>query len=195
MPALPHIGLIGKLRAGKDVVAAYLADKYGYTRFAFGDELKRDFHRRYPEIPREPKPRAGYQFHGQFMREHLGEDVWIDACFANIAERAEVLDYYAEYYGRPPFRAVITDVRQANEYHALKSAGYTLIRVTAPDAIRVDRAIKSGDKFDYSDLMHGTETELDDYSADFTVDNGGTLGRLYAQIDEIMAYLSGDWPG
>ncbi|MDR9852919.1 adenylate kinase [Paenibacillus sp. VCA1] len=182
---LPNIGLIGKLRAGKDEVARYLAEIYDYTRFAFGDALKDDFHRRYPEIPREPKPRAGYKFHGQFMREHLYEDIWIRRCLAEVKR---------QYYGSLDFRAVITDVRQLNEAQALKSAGYTLVRVTAPDTVRIDRAIKSGDKFDYGDLMHGTETALDGFPADFTVDNGGTLDRLYAQIDEIMAYLSGDWP-
>ncbi|WP_235847605.1 nucleoside/nucleotide kinase family protein [Paenibacillus tuaregi] len=178
---LPNIGLIGRLRAGKDVVAAYLADKCGYTRFAFGDPLKDDFHRRYPEIPREPKPRAGYQFHGQFMREHVSEDIWITSCLAEVKR---------QYYGSFDFRAVISDVRQPNEYGRLNAEGYVLIRVECPDAIRIDRAIKSGDSFAYADLMHGTETALDGYATDFTVVNDAGLPELYAQIDEIMRYLS-----
>ncbi|WP_433943634.1 adenylate kinase [Paenibacillus sp. SN-8-1] len=187
---LSNIGLIGKLRAGKDVVAAYLASNYGYTRFAFGDPLKDDFHRRYPEIPREPKPRAGYQFHGQFMREHRGENVWIDACLEAIteAESYHVADYYM-YGPDAAFRAVITDVRQPNEYGRLNAEGYVLIRVQAQDGIRIQRAIESGDTFNYTDLMHGTETALDGYAADFTVTNDGSLDELYAQIDGIIATL------
>lgn len=185
---LPNIGLIGKLRAGKDEVARYLASKYGYTAFAFGDELKRDFHRRYPEIPRDPKPRVGYQMHGQLMREYYGEDVWVDACFENV-------DAHRLSFGDPKnVPAVITDTRQPNEYAALKAAGYVLIRVEAPEALRIQRAVTSGDRFNLRDLTHGTETALDDYSADFTVTNDADLAHLYRQIDEIMAYLGGDWP-
>lgn len=183
--ALPNIGLIGKLRAGKDEVAKYLAENYGYVRFAFGDALKDDFHTRYPEVPREPKPRAGYQFHGQFMRER-DPNLWVRKCFEEIEDTRVHFEYYTE-----PFRAVITDCRQPNEHEALKSAGYTLIRVDAPDTVRIQRAIESGDTFNYADLMHGTETALDDYEADFTVDNSGTLAELYAQIDTIMAALGG----
>lgn len=193
-----NVGLIGKLRAGKDVVAAYLAEKYGYTRFAFGDELKRDFHRRYPEIPRSPKPRAGYQFHGQFMREHYGENVWIDAYIRDVEQHDDAYttarDFGALDEGTKPFRAVCTDVRQPNEYDALAARSYVLIRVDAPDGLRIERAVNSGDTFNYADLAHGTETALDGYAADFTVTNDGTLAELYAQIDEIMRYLGGDWP-
>jgi len=181
---LPNIALLGRLRSGKDTVGDYLASKYGYTQFAFGDELKRDFHRRYPEIPRDPKPRAGYQFHGQFMREHYGDNVWIDACFENIdAHRLSFSDPAS-------VPVVISDTRQLNEATALQSAGYVLIRVDAPDGLRIERAVNSGDTFEYADLMHGTETALDGYAADFTVVNDGTLDELYAQIDEIMAYLN-----
>lgn len=180
---LPNIGIRGGLRSGKDSVGDYLASKYGYTKFAFGDELKADFHRRYPEIPREPKPRAGYQFHGQFMREQVGENVWIDACFRSI-----------KYSRICPVSGtegpvVITDVRQPNEFSTLQSAGYVLIRVEAPEGLRIQRAVESGDTFNYADLMHGTETALDGYAADFTVTNDGTLDELYAQIDGIMARL------
>lgn len=181
---MPNIALTGKLRAGKSLVGDYLASKYGYTQFAFGDELKRDFHRRYPEIPRDPKPRAGYQFHGQFMREHYGENVWIDACFDNI--RYSLL---CPVSGTDA-PVVISDTRQENEFTALQSAGYVLIRVTAPDGLRIERAVNSGDTFNYRDLAHGTETSLDGHLADFTVTNDAGLAELYAQIDEIIAYLS-----
>ncbi|KAA8750161.1 adenylate kinase [Paenibacillus sp. UASWS1643] len=181
MGALPNIGLIGKLRSGKSAAGDYLASKYGYTAFAFGDELKRDFHRRYREIPREPKPRVGYQMHGQLMREYYGEDVWINECLEGI----ELARHNAD------IRAVITDTRQLNEAERLKSEGYVLIRVEAPEALRIQRAITSGDRFNLRDLTHGTETALDDYAADFTVVNDAGLPELYAQIDEIVRQLSG----
>lgn len=180
MRTLPNIGLIGKMRSGKSVLGDYLADKYGYTQFAFADEMKADFHRRYPEVPRNPKPRACYQFHGELMRKVIGDDVWVGRCFSKI----DAIDT------EEPFRAVITDVRMPHEADALNRAGYVLIRVDCPDAIRIQRAIDSGDRFDYADLMHGTETALDGYAADFTVVNDAGLTELYAQIDEIMRYLT-----
>lgn len=182
---LPSISLVGKLRSGKSAVGDYLASNYGYTAFAFGDELKRDFHRRYPDIPRDPKPRVGYQMHGQLMREYYGEDVWIDACFENV-------DAHRLSFSDPEnVPAVICDTRQLNEAERLKAAGYVLIRVEAPEALRIQRAVTSGDRFNLRDLTHGTETALDGYSADFTVTNGGSLPELYAQIDDIIRQLSG----
>ncbi|WP_251642204.1 hypothetical protein [Paenibacillus illinoisensis] len=186
---------MGKLRAGKDEVARYLTSKYGYTSFAFGAELKRDFHRRYREIPRDPKPRVGYQMHGQLMREYYGEDVWINACLDEIAHIRDnvgvgkLMRYYDEL--SEPFRAVITDTRQLNEAERLKAEGYVLIRVEAPEALRIQRAVSSGDRFNLRDLTHGTETALDDYAADFTVTNDADLAHLYRQIDEVIRQLSG----
>jgi len=174
---LPNIALLGRLRSGKDTVGDYLASKYGYTQFAFGDELKTTFHRVYPDVPRSPKPRAGYQEFGQKWRSTFGESVWISACFRNIERNA----------AEP---VVICDTRQVNEWLALYDAGYVLIRVEAPDGLRIERAVNSGDTFAYADLMHGTETALDGYAADFTVTNDAGLAELYAQIDEIIAYLT-----
>lgn len=192
---LPNIALTGKLRAGKDEVARYLASKYGYTTFAFGDELKRDFHRRYPEIPRDPKPRVGYQMHGQLMREYYGEDVWVDAYLRDVEQHDDAYTTARDFgmldEGTPSFRAVCTDTRQLNEAERLKSAGYALIRVEAPEALRIHRAVTSGDRFNLRDLTHGTETALDGYAADFTVTNDAGLSELYAQIDEIIRQLSG----
>ncbi|KAF6658891.1 AAA family ATPase [Paenibacillus polymyxa] len=206
MTTLPHIGLIGKLRSGKSEVGNYLSDNYGYTQFAFGDELKRYAHELFGEPAPDEKPRELYQWFGQTMRER-DPDIWVRKCFEAIERDRDSIpedlrrahefilngDVIHSVPARP-FRAVVGDCRQPNEYAALKSAGYVLIRVEAPDAVRIDRAIKSGDVFNYADLFHGTETALDGYLPDFTVTNDGTLDRLHAQIDEIIAYLSGEWP-
>ncbi|WP_427050400.1 AAA family ATPase [Paenibacillus sp. TC-CSREp1] len=176
MTTLPNIALSGKLRAGKDEVARYLASEYGYTTFAFGDELKRYYHELFGET--DAKPREGYQWFGQAVRER-DPDVWVRKCLDKIAWDEDVVN------------AVVTDTRQLNEAERLKAEGYILIRVEAPEALRIDRAIKSGDRFNLRDLTHGTETALDDYAADFTVVNDAGLPELYAQIDEIVRQLSG----
>lgn len=188
--ALPNIGLIGKMRSGKDTVAAYLAEKYGYTQFAFGDELKRYAHELFGEPAPGTKPRELYQWFGQTMRER-DPDVWVRKCLETIERAQTEYDYVLEYEYETPTLAVITDVRQPNEYHALISAGYMLIRVEAPESLRIHRAIESGDTFNLRDLTHDTETALDNFAADFTVVNDAGLPELYAQVDAIMAALSG----
>lgn len=184
MPALPNIGLLGHLRSGKDTVAAYLAEKYGYTQFAFGDELKRYAYEIFGEPVDGKKPRELLQWFGQTMRQR-DPDVWVRKCLND--EIASVRD--AHHFAGVPFRAVISDCRQPNEYHALKSAGYILIRVEAPESLRIHRAIESGDSFALRDLTHDTETALDGFAADFTVVNDAGLPELYAQIDAIMDLL------
>lgn len=173
-----NIAITGKMRSGKDEVGRYLRKNYGYTQFAFGDELKEDFHRRYPEIPRNPKPRVGYQDHGQLMRALVGGDVWTNACFKNIK--------HARSHRLFSFRPVISDLRQPNEYERCRAEGFVIIRVTAPDGIRIHRAIESGDKFDYSDLVHETESHVDSFEVDYEIINDGTLADLHAKIDEVM---------
>jgi len=175
------IALCGTLRSGKDSIAVYLSSKYGYTRFAFGDELKEDFHRRYPEIPHNPKPRIGYQGHGQLMRKLLGEDIWVNKLFDRIAAM--------EAWEQRKRRIVVSDLRQPNEYDALKSAGYVIIRVTAPEGVRINRAVESGDRFNYADLRHDTESHVASFDVDYEIDNSGSLTDLYTQVDDIMAEL------
>ncbi|MEK5178500.1 hypothetical protein [Paenibacillus odorifer] len=189
----PNIGLIGKLRSGKSAAGDYLASKYGYTQFAFGDELKRYAHELFGEPAPGTKPRELYQWFGQAMRDR-DPDVWVRKCFDHI-ERVNLARWLAtQEAGGPivcnPPHAVVTDVRQLNEAEALAARSYVLIRVTAPDGLRIERAVNSGDTFNYRDVVHLTETALDGYAADFTVVNDAGLDALYAQIDKIIAGLT-----
>lgn len=191
--SLPNIAITGELRSGKDKAAEYLARQYGYTPFAFGDELKRYYHELFG--PSDTKPRKGYQTFGQFCRE-LDSEIWVRKCFANIeARRAAFAKMHSLIYVKPPlklkpFRAVISDLRQPNEYEALKSAGYVIIRVTAPEALRIDRAIKSGDTFNLRDLTHDTESHARSFDVDYEIVNDGTLAELYAKVDEVIRNVS-----
>ncbi|PAD72423.1 adenylate kinase [Paenibacillus campinasensis] len=179
----PHIAITGLLRSGKNAVADYLTQNYGYTQFAFGDELKRYYHELFG--PSETKPREGYQWFGQTMRER-DPDIWVRKCFERINGREYLEDYWAEMYGLRSFRAVISDLRQPNEFDRCRSEGYTIIRVTAPEALRIDRAIKSADNFALADLTHDTESHVDSFAVDYEIVNDGTLADLYAKVDGII---------
>ena len=85
---------------------------------------------------------------------------------------------------------VITDVRQQNEVDWCRANGFTLIRVTAPDDVRIARAIKAGDNFSENDLEHVTEQAVANFAVDYEVNNTGTVEELQAQIDTIIAEIN-----
>ncbi|MGF7045715.1 dephospho-CoA kinase [Paenibacillus sp. DS2015] len=183
LTTLPNIALTGLMRSGKDAVAAYLTQNYGYTRFAFGDELKRYAH----ELFGEPngKPRELYQWFGQTMRER-DPDIWTRKCFDNIEDSRRIMGHYGVSE-----RAVISDLRQPNELTRCCTESYVIIRVTAPESVRIDRAIKSSDTFNLRDLTHDTEAHVEGFAVDYEINNSKTLVELYAQVDAIMAELGG----
>lgn len=168
----PNIALTGAIRAGKSSVSEYLTRQYGYTEFAFGDALKHLAHEVF-DVPKTPKPRELYQTFGQWCRERE-PDMWVRKCFDNIAWSEDVT------------RVVLSDVRQPNEFSRCRAEGYVIIRVKAPSAIRIHRAIESADKFAMGDLTHETESHVDTFAVDYEIINDGTLAELYAKVDAIM---------
>jgi len=159
------------MRSGKDTLGRYLCGRYGYTRYAFGDELKRYYH----EIFGDPlgntsdKPRQGYQWFGQAMREHE-PGVWIRKMFERID---------AEH----PERIVVTDCRQVNEYRRLLQERFAIIRVECDEDIRIERMQQAGDSFTVENLQHETEVVLDAYPAHFVITNNGTVDEMIAQFE------------
>lgn len=190
---LPDVAITGKFRSGKNAVADYLTEKYGYTQFAFGDELKRYAHELF-NVDASAKPRDLYQWFGQTMRSR-DPDIWVRKCFDYIEHRRGVMGAYFDApwnaHARTQFRAVITDLRQPNEYERCLAEGFVIIRVSAPDEIRLARARAAGDNFDESTLNHETERHVDLFYVDYEIDNSGTIAELHAQIDAIMAKISG----
>jgi dephospho-CoA kinase len=178
------IALTGKLRAGKDEASNHLYIKHGFDSVAFGDALKRNAHAVFPWISDGTKPRALYQRYGQLMRE-IDPDVWI-----KHAERAVqgAIDFRVGM-GAEKIGIVITDLRQPNEFEWAKANGFTIIRVTAPDEVRIARVIEAGDDFSVHDLAHETELAIDGFAVDAEIHNDGTVDELKAQIDSILSQI------
>lgn len=174
----PVIGLIGKKRSGKDSFASTLVSERGFMPIAFADSLKQSVLQVDPwvdvtvppapaimrfsdvietygwEVAKDkfPEVRRLLQEYGVSVRE-IEPDFWIDAALA----KAET-----------PGRYVITDVRFPNEVDAVRQdLGGIIVRIHRPGLV--------------SDDTHASETALDDYEADYTIDNSGTLEDLAAQ--------------
>lgn len=183
------IAIAGQFRSGKSTVADYLDSKYGMLQFAFADELKRDFHFTYGHIPRTPKPRKGYQLYGQLMRYLFGEDYWINKCFKKIEDVRLVATNYNITGREIKFSPVITDLRQENELERCRKEGYYIIKVLAPEEVRIQRAEEAGDAFSLEEMNHETETYIEDMYADYTIVNKGSLEQLYGAIDVVMGAI------
>ena len=180
------LALCGKLRSGKSLVAGYLSLMHDFQPFAFGDALKNAFHRAFPQIPRQPKPRAYYQSFGQWARATIDENVWIDATMRKVDEYLS--QKHCDCNGR--LRVLIEDVRQQNEYDRLKREGFVFVRITAPDELRLERARKVGDDFTEADLAHETELLVDSFEVDYEVANDGTVDELCAKVDVVIRQLT-----
>ncbi|KAF4408647.1 deoxynucleotide monophosphate kinase family protein [Streptomyces lycii] len=181
----PNIALIGKAQAGKDSAAAHLVAQHGYRREAFADRLKaaalevdpvvhvdhrwdeeyrlqevvgvRGWERAKEEVP---EVRRFLQHLGHSMRQ-LAPYIWIHPVANAICVN-----------GAAHVPTVVTDVRYWNEVHALREAGFTFVRIVRPGT---------------GDDSHVSETELDGFAADVTINNSGTLAELYAQIEGVIA--------
>jgi hypothetical protein len=194
MPTAHHlIGLTGHARAGKDSVAAYLVEHYGFGRVAFADALREaalaldpiiDYGHGRPLMRWER--RTG--LHGRrYVRlsEYVEAFGWEEA--KEVPEVRRTLQRYGvairemdpefwirtalapmAYMSRP---VVVTDVRFPNEVDAVRSRGGLFVRVRRPGA---------------TGNGHISEHAVDDITADVDIDNTGTLADLRDAVERLI---------
>lgn len=175
------IALTGKLRSGKDVIADRLFTEHGFELpISFGSSLKYYADKIFDVSEGYAKPRKLYQQFGQLCRT-IDEDVWVKHAEFSVKQALD---------RRSTTGIVISDLRQPNEYDWCKRNGFVIVRVTAPDEIRLERARQAGDIFDADDLAHETESYVDSFEVDAEIANDGTLDELYAQVDEFISVFT-----
>src|SRR5690606_34022195 len=171
------IALTGKLRSGKSAVAERLFYEHGFEwPISFGGKLKYYADRIFDVSEGDRKPRAIYQQFGQLCRT-IDEDVWIKHAEFSVQQALD---------SRSTRGIVIDDMRQPNEYEWCRENGFVIVRVTAPEDVRLERARQAGDIFDADDLAHETESYVDSFEVDAEISNEGTLDDLYAQVDALI---------
>lgn len=167
--------LIGKAGAGKDTVAEYLVKCHGFRRYAFADKIKQIAMELWPEEFGYRKPRWLLQQVGTKLRE-IDPLVWVHYVFRQIEKER-------------PERVVITDGRLEEEYNLCRSAGFTIVEVRCPDALRLDRIyLRDGVAPTLREAAHETERWSCPQS-DFVLDNSRSLKDLYCQVDHLVAVL------
>ena len=165
------IGLYGFMRGGKDTVGDHLTNAYGYKRLAFGDPLRKVVYELYPEAQTD---RTEYRRRMQDIGQHLrayDPGVWRDWVNRQIAE-----------YRKYGFRVVVTDIRQPNEYEALRALGAFIVRVDCPMSIIEKRA-----GAEIALIGHETERHYGEYVPDTVINNNSTLEHLYSEVDRLIA--------
>lgn len=162
----------GRACSGKDEIADYLVEKYGYIKISFATPIY-EIAREYFEMTN--KDRKLLQLIGEAMRS-IDSDVWVKYAF----KVANELD-----------KVVIADLRRENEYtHAVKN-GFTPIRVQADYDIRIERCIKRDGQYPDTSLWEDeVETGADNFTYEYEITNNGTLEELHRQIDRIMEVIN-----
>jgi hypothetical protein len=174
------LGLSGYARSGKDTIANYLVEKYGFTRMAFADPMREALFRLDPPITvagmavplstavkglgwealkeDSPEVRGLLQRMGtEVGRQMFGEDVWVDYLLTQAMQHD---------------RVVVSDVRFHNEARAIHKTLGSVWRIDRP---KVEAAND-----------HISEHDLDDYPFDIYLTNAHTKDHLHWAVDALI---------
>jgi hypothetical protein len=176
------IGLAGKKQSGKDTVADYLVEQYGYIKLGFADAVKHMALVIDPVLPVAHAKFGGYIYLTMLVtelgweeakkipavrkflqtlgteagRNILGEDVWVNA----------LLKYVEEYDLRD---VVIKDVRYSNE---ARVCNFTV------------HIVRDG-----TDDGDTHSSEIIDFESNAVINNNSTLADLYKEVDRLMGII------
>jgi hypothetical protein len=203
------ISLSGLIGSGKDTVADYLVNEYGFKRESFAGTLKdacasifgwdRDMLEGKSELARNLRdqidpwwakrlniphltPRWVLQHFGtDVCRKHFHNDIWL-ASLENKLQQSQVTNT----------SVVISDSRFMNELEMLSSVGATTIRVKrGPEPEWWEVAKKAQYVSSAVDTMttlgiHRSEWDWASYNFDVVIANDSTLGDLYAKTKLVV---------
>lgn len=180
------LGLSGYARSGKDEAAKVLVEEFDYRRIAFADKLREVLYALNPLVVANsehhgmvPLPSYGgkvfkrlqwvideYGWDGykespfsddvrgilqrlgtEAGRQILWDNIWVDAALTGVSTSDTV---------------VVTDVRFPNEADAIKKRGGIMVRINRSG---------NGPATDQYGNVHKSETSLDDYKFDYTINN------------------------
>lgn len=186
---MKKIGLAGRSGSGKDLIADYIGEKYGYRKIAVADGIREEvkeflsnalltevLHRKMVPIdfkvvwdayinsiwakPTSPEMRVFLQWWGTEYRRSQDPDYWIK----KLAERLKNDDLI-----------VVSDIRTPDEMKVVQNAGGQVWFVERPGVGSVGIA------------GHYTEVALEGASFDKYILNDGTIENLKNSIDILLS--------
>lgn len=146
------LGLVGPMRAGKDMVADWLTENKGFKRFAIADRIKTAYFA-FIGYSAEKFEQDKGALKGQEMRAGLWE--YSDCIKAHYGERV-FIDHMLEEAGGCGRNVVVTDVRTAQEMSAMTSFGARLVLVTRGEAYDSPDSLIAGSRLKIRQLPEDT---------------------------------------
>ena len=163
----PTLLVIGHGRHGKDTVCEFLRDDYGYTFESSSQFCSKLF------IYDALKTKYGYSNEEEcYADRHNHREEWYNAiCDYNVPDAAKL--------GREMFLSydIYCGLRNKREFFAMKNTG------VFDYAIWVDRSM-------YLPSESKQSMSLEQWMADYTIDNNGDLEELKFNLDQLMKYIS-----
>lgn len=180
-----NIAITGKMRSGKDTIAEYLVEKYGYKKFSFGGNMKKIADQLFGGIHKPS--RSVYQKFAQLCRE-IDPDVWIKQVDKSIIYYKSMYKAFGAEDEISPI--VISDLRQPNEYDYCKRNWYFIVRVTTPEDARIQRIYNLEPNITEEEINHCTEGYVDNFKVDYEILNDGTIEDLFKKVDKMVEFIS-----
>ncbi len=174
------LGLVGQLASGKDSAKKYLIENYGASGHRFSSMLRDVLNRLYI-----PVSRHNLQDLSLILRQKFGEDALARVIAEEVKEDTREI-------------VIVDGVRRLEDIAYLKSIpGFHLLSLEVKPEIRYERMVKrnenAGDaEKSYDDFLAdgAREAELEIpkvmESADYHVDNNGSIADLKKQLDKII---------
>jgi len=178
------IGLSGYARCGKDTVAEYLVDNYGFKRVAFADGIRNALLAINPFVPNHtslneivaaegwevaklnPYIRQMLQNFGVHARENWSQGFWVDLAFKQFTGG----------------KVVITDVRFPNEYDSIVATGGDIVRIMREGVAPINGHV-SEIALDNHEFKHTIHNDSD------LLNNNGTIEELVEKVKVILTNL------
>ena len=156
------------------MIATYLTKHYGFVELAFATKMKQVAEELFPRIKYEKDRWLLIQV-GERLRE-LDSDVWIKYLLPSIPMDKD---------------CVVSDVRFPKEYETLRRLGFTMVRMYVSRGEQEAMVRKMYPTMPMILLDDYSETALDYYPFDVTIDNDVSLEEVYEQADIMMKELRG----
>ena len=194
------IGMCGKGGSGKDTVADYLVDNYGYHRVAAADAMKEDLcryldmdlntlesikNKKIDLIDTEEKDhvsllgekvgefsiRRFLQLYGMDMRYRISDTYWLSTSIDNKIHELELK------FGATDNNIVVSDVRFEIEYDFIKKHGGKVFYIEGRTGLTEEESKHVSEQF--------VNTTARD-KCDMVIDNSQTIDDLYIKVKELM---------
>jgi dephospho-CoA kinase len=176
------IGISGTDGAGKGVVVDYLVEKHGFVHCSARELITTEINRLGRTVNR-----ANMRITANELRAQFGNDY--------------VVTQYLEQYGDSEADLIIESIRTMAEAETLKQEGGILLVVDAEQSLRYQRIMErksESDQITFEEFCSQEAIEMNDpdpngmqkarvmESADFTIQNNGSLEELYTHIEHFM---------